>query len=500
MIRTMKPLILLTALLIIFSSGVAQIITPNDGNWASKDTSIANTPEAQLMVRTGDIDNLGFGWPSGFDPFSGLNTPSHPYPWNPNPADPAGTDRIMVITSYNGNAPAGTDGYTFGTSRPWNAVSPITLNFSFTGTITHAWLYAFLDDFQAPVWQASYQVSLDSVRVPLYESLVNSLVQTGPIGKIVKLPIPNNLLYLLDDGKLQIRFDDYTTGAGDGYAIDFVKLLINPIDPFGSCVLKGKVTEFGTGTPLENVKVLANGLDSAFTDANGNYRVVGVNPGIILIQTYKAGYGAEKVTLTLAATDSAVRNFELRTGAPQLVHHLPADEAVEVDLQSKIRMVFNQPINPSTFNHSSFLLSDGQSDLSGLYQTSGDTLIFIPNSLTLGKTYQATVTTNLKSTTGVSTDRNYNFKFYTYNPLRISAPKNVESPLIFPNPSSGNIRLENMGAFQTLSIYNSTGKEVFMDKIENSKLEYNLPNFPKGIYLLRFTGTSGTHTSRLVLE
>lgn len=55
-------------------------ITLNDGNWASKDTVIFNTPEGDMMIRTGDIDNLGFGWPENFSPFSGNNTPSHFYP------------------------------------------------------------------------------------------------------------------------------------------------------------------------------------------------------------------------------------------------------------------------------------------------------------------------------------------------------------------------------------------------------------------------------------
>jgi len=91
-------------------SASSRVVSPNDGNWASKDTSIANMPEGELMVRTGDIDNMGFGWPSGFNPFSGINTPSHSFPWLSDTTDPDGTDRIMVVSSYNGNPPAGQDG------------------------------------------------------------------------------------------------------------------------------------------------------------------------------------------------------------------------------------------------------------------------------------------------------------------------------------------------------------------------------------------------------
>lgn len=82
--------------------------TPTDGDWSFQYVILTNTPEAALMVRVGDIDNLGFGWPAGFDPFSGNSTPVHAFPWAVDPADTPGTDRIMVVTSfdYTGNPPS----------------------------------------------------------------------------------------------------------------------------------------------------------------------------------------------------------------------------------------------------------------------------------------------------------------------------------------------------------------------------------------------------------
>ncbi|MDD1749841.1 MAG: hypothetical protein LUO89_08190, partial [Methanothrix sp.] len=76
--------------------------------------------DEELMFLVGDIDNLGFGWPQGFDVFSGSSTPAHSYPWEPGADDPAGTDRIMVGTSYDGHPTAGQDGYVSTTSRPDN--------------------------------------------------------------------------------------------------------------------------------------------------------------------------------------------------------------------------------------------------------------------------------------------------------------------------------------------------------------------------------------------
>ena len=63
----------------------------------------AYADDADLIVLVGDIDNLGFGFPDGFDIFSGATTPRHSFPFQPEIDDPPGTDRIMVGTSYEGS-------------------------------------------------------------------------------------------------------------------------------------------------------------------------------------------------------------------------------------------------------------------------------------------------------------------------------------------------------------------------------------------------------------
>lgn len=69
-------------------------------DWPLEYERTVGGPEADLVVRTGDINNLGFGWPSGFDPFSGQSTPVHRWPNNDHipPNAPPGTDRVMVGT------------------------------------------------------------------------------------------------------------------------------------------------------------------------------------------------------------------------------------------------------------------------------------------------------------------------------------------------------------------------------------------------------------------
>ena len=58
-----------------FISAISQTITPEDGNWTERNVTLTNTSQAELMVRVGDIDNLNFGWPVNFDPFSGKTLP-----------------------------------------------------------------------------------------------------------------------------------------------------------------------------------------------------------------------------------------------------------------------------------------------------------------------------------------------------------------------------------------------------------------------------------------
>jgi hypothetical protein len=74
-------MILVPLAVALFGQLVAQTAKP--APWSAMTERTVGGPEADLLVRTGDINNLGFGWPQGFDPFSGKSTPSHAYPWKP---------------------------------------------------------------------------------------------------------------------------------------------------------------------------------------------------------------------------------------------------------------------------------------------------------------------------------------------------------------------------------------------------------------------------------
>lgn len=88
-----------TALVLCSVFAFAQTTT-NDGDWTKQFETLKSTPEADYMIRIGDIDNLGYGWPENFDPFSGKSTDFHEWPFRILPEDANGTDRVMITSSY----------------------------------------------------------------------------------------------------------------------------------------------------------------------------------------------------------------------------------------------------------------------------------------------------------------------------------------------------------------------------------------------------------------
>lgn len=282
-----------------------------NGDWTEQRVILYDTPEADMMVRAGDIDNLGFGWPVGFDPFSGAITPSHGFPWAVDTTDVDGTDRIMVITSYVGSPPHGQDGYTNNTSRPENLPRPITLYYDLEGmTIESAILQMFVDDFQAPVWKANYFVTINGQNVPYIAEIINPLVQTGPVGKLITVSVADNHLPLLMSDSLSIFFDDTVTGAGDGYAIDFVKLLINPIELSYTGSIEGYVTSTSTGQPVPGAYVKSSS-NATQTDNNGYYFLDDVPAGLVYLSAYKHGYDTSSLYVDLESEQTIQVDFEL---------------------------------------------------------------------------------------------------------------------------------------------------------------------------------------------
>lgn len=264
---------------------------------------LRGSPEADLVVRVGDIDNLGFGWPPGFDPFSGRETPVHPFPFAPADGDPPGTDRIMVVS---GQSAGGGDGYTYETRRPDNQPRPLLFEFDADGLVIEAVaLQLFVDDFQSPSMGSRFRVWLDGVEATDLAVPLNALDQTGPRGKLLTMQLLPEFLDLARDGRLEVRVDDPDHDVGDGFAFDFARLLVNPRAWRHVGTLSGIARDASTGQPLAGVLVSAANVRQAVTDASGRFRLEQVPAGLVVTTGSKAGFAADSETTDLVSGESA---------------------------------------------------------------------------------------------------------------------------------------------------------------------------------------------------
>lgn len=300
--------ILLIILLFCLPNLVAQT-TPNDGDWTKQVESITSSPEADYMIRIGDIDNLGYGWPEGFNPFSGKSTDVHEWPFKVDPVDIPGTDRVMIPSAYlkdpGKGSGCGGDGYSGGDPEIYKVVPLIMpLESIKNAKINSAALLMFVDDFQSPGTCSKFRVWFNKKRLSTAEKILGGIDQTGPIGKLIYIKIPAEVLSELNADKLKITIDDSTTYAADGYAIDFVKLLINPrpykyLGPL-KVIVKNSVTQ----EPINNALVSIPEFGEVNTDNEGRARINDLYAGLVIADISANGFIAKTQSFDVIANEN----------------------------------------------------------------------------------------------------------------------------------------------------------------------------------------------------
>ncbi len=347
-------------------------------DWALAYERTVGGPEADLVVRTGDINNLGFGWPPGFDPFSGQSTPVHPGPniYRIPSNAPPGTDRIMLGTGLTpvhmivqraAGKPdqiaidgviktVGGDGYSWSLGscfmladrvlsktgdqilngmqlppsvskdvlkvapddaakctrdRQLTIPAPIVLMLGALPTeINEVVFQIFADDFQSPDYGSHFQVSLNGTRIPTFEYAINSLNQSGPIGKLVTLKLLPEYWSLLKSGTVKLLIDDPTTHRQDGYAVDFVRILVNPHNFKYQVSLTATVTDASTNKPIAGAMVGA-GFASTVTDQQGKCELKGIPAGLVVATANAPGYDENSVPVDLPAGQTGHADIQL---------------------------------------------------------------------------------------------------------------------------------------------------------------------------------------------
>jgi outer membrane protein assembly factor BamB len=99
---------------------------------------------------------------------------------------------------------------------------------------------------------------------------------------------------------------------------------------------------------------------------------------------------------------------------PTIVSTTPDDDATDVVVNSDLEVAFSESIDPSTITSTSFLVSDGQSNIAGTLNSSGSSATFTPDSALLyGTTYTCTLTTDIQDLSGNALATNYVWSFTT---------------------------------------------------------------------------------------
>ena len=264
-----------------------------NGDWSQKSVILRNTSEAELSVRVGDIDacnDQNAVSDNGYDPFTARNQYSHGYPWPKDETDPAGTDRIFVGSKWMDDS--GRDGYSSNYvsykngNDTYNAYGDgaLTLTMEYDASdikVKNALLQLCIDDFQSVSFGSVFTVTLNGKDAPFIAELLNHTDQTGPTAYIVSAIIPSGFFGDIASGKLTVVIDE-TTGVGDGYAVDFAKLLVNYDDK----VFTG--TFDGTTEPGATVRLL--GTSTTVTASSDGRFTFSAIPGINAVRASKEGY------------------------------------------------------------------------------------------------------------------------------------------------------------------------------------------------------------------
>jgi len=172
------------------------------------------------------------------------------------------------------------------------------------------------------------------------------------------------------------------------------------------------------------------------------------------------------IALATLITGCAEDDFQETAGlCPTVIATNPADAAVNVPLNQVITVTFNEEMNPSTINSSSFIVT-GNTTITGTMTYSGVTATFTPTvNLTTNTTYAVRITTAVKDLRGNALQEDYIFTFSTGATLQ---------PLVIAtNPAR-----------------NETG--VVLNKVVNAT--FNMPMDATTINATTFTLKEGTNT------
>ncbi len=106
---------------------------------------------------------------------------------------------------------------------------------------------------------------------------------------------------------------------------------------------------------------------------------------------------------------------------------------------------------------------------------------------------------NTNDTSGILVTWNF-LRQFTHPDISLSTPEyqSALSPIIYPNPTNGQINIEGIEGQATVSVFN-LNQQLLVEQELNSQV-FDISHLAKGIYLLKIVNTQGQHFEQLITK
>jgi hypothetical protein len=132
------------------------------------------------------------------------------------------------------------------------------------------------------------------------------------------------------------------------------------------------------------------------------------------------------IPVLLLLTALGCKKTDTATGNPTATSTNPVNNVTGVARNQQIEFIFNEPMDSSTINDSTFTLMQGSTQVKGTVTYSGDTATFTPAViLTAATIYTATITTGAKNLAGKGLSNNSVWSFTTGGSISTLAVVNL---------------------------------------------------------------------------
>jgi len=258
-------------------------VTENDGDWAEQHIEIVNTEEAELIVRAGDIDNMNAGWRIAYDPFSGERSRELPSKWEVAELDVAGTDRVMVV-----GGPRQGDVFASSLAPEEFFVEGVMSRFVPPPEIRSVHLQMFVSGIEQKKSATDFRFFIDGEEAEEISAQLRTVGVEDGEGALLTFRVPFRFNTAFESGEVNLELNADQPMRSNGFAIDFVKILINKTGFQRTGEIEGTVMDKARKRLVKGAMVSAQGIEVK-TDAQGAYRLKGVAAGQVVVKVAMDG-------------------------------------------------------------------------------------------------------------------------------------------------------------------------------------------------------------------